>query len=84
MDRVRWLFMVLAVGDMASTLIAVNFGRDSTTSVPKNAAVQQLLKADTPDSVKTMADMAINLKLICHTLGVGCLFYLESVLNESL
>ena len=27
------------------------------------------------DSGMTMADMAMNLKFICHTLGVGCLFF---------
>ena len=83
LDRVGWLFMVLAVVYMASAMLAIKSG-DSTTPVPKNAAVQQLLKADTADSGKNLMDMATYLKFICYTFNIGCLFYLKSVLKEGL
>ena len=70
LDRVGWLFMVLAVVYVASAMLAIKSG-DSTTPVPKNAAVQQLLKADTADSVKNLVDMATYLKFICYTIDVG-------------
>ena len=86
MDRVHWLFMVLTFGDMASALLGTTFVEDSTIWVLRFVTVQQqLLGAESSNSVRTMmVETVMNLKSICHTLGVGSFFFLKSVLIEDL
>ena len=87
MDRVRWLFMALTFGDMASALLlGTRLVEDSTTPVPRFATIQQfLVGAESSDFVRTkMMEIEMSLKYTCHTLGVECLFFLEGVVNEDL
>ena len=70
LNRVGWLFTVFTARHVAFAILAIK-SRHSTISVPRNTAVQQLLKADTAEFGEKLVNMATYLKSTCYTFDIG-------------
>lgn len=80
-DRVQWLFLVLAVGDMVTLLFglkSLSNKRDVSASIISEEG------DDAWEEVRSTLRIANNLVFICSKLGNGCLFWLHNELTKNL
>ena len=93
-DKLRWIFLVLMVGDMQHAL----FGSRASLGKVHEQEIQRVLdqqsqavgSPDTISVVLNFKDMSkilqagLNLSWLCEELGVGCIFFLWSMMSHHL
>ena len=95
---IRWLFLLLLVGDIANTLApklptlptlqerieAYVAAKDSRKGKSRVGPKHLMFVDMDAEDTKRIVRMGVNLVFICDTFGAGCLFYLWECLTDNL
>ena len=80
-NRVQWLFLELAVGDMVIFLFGL---KSSSKKRDVSASIISEEGNDAWEEIQPTIKIANKLVFICSKLGNGCLFWLHSELTKTL